>query len=520
MKKICFFLFLILGISFATVPFLRLQSDIENVAKLASTSDRLRYPLALIASSIHWTVGTIIHLVSIQSPDISSVKLPYFRFIPEYIMSLDVNSSESFSSRCFKENYINVINNNSSFSVSIRSKNPSNLFCQDFYMIGNYNGMAIDTVWKKGLIKVDIPYSNGNLYLFRFKGTPPEMLYSLLETAKLFQPYITKDGKISDSVRNSNLELLHKMANMSMPESTQKGIYIINPNKVRSGDLLAIMRLDGLLPMEGFGMGSGTGHVAVALWIGKELYVVESTDKTNYWPVRGIQKTKWWDWMKMAHDAEYIVEYLPLNDGKRNQFDNDAAIRWFESVEGLPYGYNNYLFCWVDTTNDNYPPPLSSEFMEVGMSYIGKHLPSIAEKMWNQALRKRLNVFNLNSTADLIKLAYIRDIPFGKLMSIPEMDDWVYDDGKSMVCSVFVCSLWKAAGLFGNIAKNIQCTEFHNWDAYSLMFFNESNECGWPCHIMGDYMLDLNGANTKKPYRNMAERCPSLPPKYYRPKKC
>ena len=108
-----------------------------------------------------------------------------------------------------------------------------------------------------------------------------------------------------------------------------------------------------------------------------------------------------------------------------------------------------------------------------------------------------------------------------------------------MVCSVFVCSLWKAAGLFGKLENSIQCTEFHNWDVYSLKFFGRDDTgCGdqqskdimglWGdgvliegrCHIMGDHFLDLSGANTKIPYQNMAQKCPSKPPRYFRPKMC
>lgn len=37
---------------------------------------------------------------------------------------------------------------------------------------------------------------------------------------------------------------------------------------------------------------------------------------------------------------------------------------------------------------------------------------------------------------------------FGDLMAIPENDDWVYSDGKSLVCCCFVVSMYKAGGLF------------------------------------------------------------------------
>ena len=49
---------------------------------------------------------------------------------------------------------------------------------------------------------------------------------------------------------------------------------------------------------------------------------------------------------------------------------------------------------------------------------------------------------------------------FAQLMAIPEMDGWVYSDGKSnhfimkikgYVCSCLVTGVWKAAGLFDGL---------------------------------------------------------------------
>lgn len=40
---------------------------------------------------------------------------------------------------------------------------------------------------------------------------------------------------------------------------------------------------------------------------------------------------------------------------------------------------------------------------------------------------------------------------FGELIAIPENDDWVYSDGKSMVCSSFVTAIYKAGGLFNGL---------------------------------------------------------------------
>lgn len=53
-----------------------------------------------------------------------------------------------------------------------------------------------------------------------------------------------------------------------------------------------------------------------------------------------------------------------------------------------------------------------------------------------------------------------KGISFDKLLTVPEQDDWVYNDGKSASCVAFILEMYKAAGLFDPIANSIQVTEF------------------------------------------------------------
>lgn len=63
-------------------------------------------------------------------------------------------------------------------------------------------------------------------------------------------------------------------------------------------------------------------------------------------------------------------------------------------------------------------------------------------------------------------------VSMADIVSMVERDEWVYSDGPSMVCDVFVCSVYKAAGLFGDLKDELQCTEFQNWDVETLNVFN------------------------------------------------
>lgn len=63
------------------------------------------------------------------------------------------------------------------------------------------------------------------------------------------------------------------------------------------------------------------------------------------------------------------------------------------------------------------------------------------------------------------------------LITIVEQDDWVYNTtrygeptvGKNMVCCVYVCNSWKAAGIFGD--NEVNCGEFTNWDDVSVFCY-------------------------------------------------
>ena len=171
----------------------------------------------------------------------------------------------------------------------------------------------------------------------------------------------------------------------------------------RSGDQLAIFKLeadDGLIM---WGTGSRTGHHTGFLWIDEQLYVVEScqsscvgsqivraSDKGVACPLsstprptwsthsraQGVQKTLWKEWMPRAIERNFSVAWLPLADEYSQAFNvrrnvslssvrrkrgrcaltstlfnqiinsfnavqESAAITWFNSGEGLPYGKHN-----------------------------------------------------------------------------------------------------------------------------------------------------------------------------------
>ncbi|KAF6168021.1 hypothetical protein GIB67_011406 [Kingdonia uniflora] len=157
--------------------------------------------------------------------------------------------------------------------------------------------------------------------------------------------------------------------------------------------------------------------------------------------------------------------------------------------------------------------------------------PAYAANMWNEALNKRLGTEGLDLPQILVETEK-HGVPFDKLLTVPEQDDWLYSDGVSTSCIAFVLEMYKQAGLLGPMASSIQVTEFTIKDAYTLKFFeddssrlpkwcNEGDDVKLPfCQIRGKYRMELPGYNTMEPYPHMNERCASMPPKYKRSKNC
>ena len=56
-------------------------------------------------------------------------------------------------------------------------------------------------------------------------------------------------------------------------------------------------------------------------------------------------------------------------------FNEQAANDWFFETEGLPYGYHNLLFGWIDTYRDNLPPVLPNQFAPILFSTLQHFIP-------------------------------------------------------------------------------------------------------------------------------------------------
>jgi len=140
-----------------------------------------------------------------------------------------------------------------------------------------------------------------------------------------------------------------------------------------------------------WGTGGRVGHSAVVLTIDGVKYVVES-QAAWYWPKGNIQRNTWKDWVQYADNCDFIVAVLPLSDEKRAQFNNTAAVEWFEKMEGYPYGYHNFLFSWIDTPEDNYPDLMPYLLMPIVFEMLDTIMHPAVNNFLLEALNHRLEM--------------------------------------------------------------------------------------------------------------------------------
>jgi len=427
--------------------------------------------------------------------------------------------------------------------VTFDTEEKNGWFCDDGYLIATTQSFHIEYFEFTGHWHLkwsgDLPEASqydiekNGFRIFRFTDDIHMTIVDVWETLQLFLGALVQH-EVPDWTAEDNLKFLKDYMNVTF-EERETDLVMIPEDQIQSGDFFGVLRMDGLDPMLAWGMGSHTGHTTIALRMDGALHVCESTTNSMYWPVNGVQCTPWAQWIKQAHAADYNVVHLPLSPHFAQVFNETAAIDFFKSVNGLPYGFHNMLFGWIDTPEDNYPPPLTSHFAMILFGLVDDIIKlNDTIDIWAQALNHRLGTTGL-STRECYAEAGKRGIPFTQLVTIPEQDSWNYRSAKgvvgpAMVCDVFVMRMWKAAGIFGDIADEIQATEFTNWDAYSLNIFDgdykrpeqcvKADPTSQFCQIMGKYRLALPGYNTVKPFPHMREKCPSLAPKYEKPPMC
>lgn len=556
--------FIILGIALANERLLS-QGYSRRLTKLGATEYTLRQNDAQEHSVVYFpdknTISTMYMtkltekiksgkpLLDLNNSTITCAKgegPDYFRFVPQFKGSAKPGQDAYFNNECLYRNLLEVTEvTDTSIEFSIVGFNFDPLkVCYDSYFVAILNNFHVFTLEVDGLSKsfrfdnltADIiaDVEQNGIRVFSFCDGIEDLTLDLLMTIQLFLGGLGLDPNIpifgshtTKEQERANIEFLTHAIGYTMEPRTVNNINI-DPNEIHSGDFLAVTRLDGLDEIIMWGTGGRVGHSTMALWITesgiRELYVVES-QAGWYWPNAGLQRTKFAQWVEWAENASFNVVVLPLKDEYRAIFDEAAVYEYFTTVEGMPYGYHNFLFGWIDTVSDNFPPILSPEIFTIGFSLVEEIIPSAIESIYTLAINRRLGTQGLK-IAGLEQAAYLQGKTLPQVQAEVELDEWEYPDGYSFVCSSFVLVLYKKAGIL-NQWLPLQGTEFTPKDVYSLNIFNSSavlpdickkSDPTLPyCQILGEYRIDLGSDYASiAPYPNMNQYCASAAPEFLR----
>ena len=510
-----------------------------------------------------------------------------FEFLPQYIGGLDAATSQqnqSFSTKCFPTFTVSTSFDATTHMLTATMNVPAGAFagCSSQFMLapGNsdvalhiFEGKAVAQTKTVSfdLSKVYASADPAEVWYFQTRGLKLYELQtgnviasvlSVIDTVVLLVGFAIKapSGVVFDASYEFVRNFVQADPTRMGPKTTIRtaGNVVarnLDPSNINSGDLIMLLRPDGLDPMIGWGEGSMAGHSTVAVRIpNKGLHVCESTTTDAYWPNNGIQCTPWAEWLQLCEDSIQNVVHVPMKPEYLAKFNTTAALAFFEAHKAVDYGYQTFLFGWLDTATGNLPCTphsnyticLGAELVEKIALFLDSLFESNHENFFRQALAHRVGLWNPTNTPSVIDSIYhgatAQNKNFVDLYQMPEQDSYLYNTtqagasvvSKSMVCCVFVCNMWKAAGIFSEIGNQLQCGEQTLWDIYSMALFDSSKMGeGRPqvckdadptnplCQLMGNMtMVLVPDVNTRPLYPNMGEKCAATCPAYNRPAGC
>lgn len=485
------------------------------------------------------------NIMKCTDPD--HIKKDDFQFLPVFVGSL-FNSSQviEYEGTCFKSLKFHMDfkpdqAHADTIQITLEATGKKSALCREAIFFSTTERHHIEhfffakkhVITMKNLHEDDfIDLNISGFRLFLFCDGPVDSFLEVFNTIKLFVGGLGSNPKypfigshVPEYMVKENVHFVAEALGWQMEKRDVTEVEV-DDDWLHDGDFLAVTRLDGLDEIIMWGTGGHIGHSTVVLTIDGVKHIIESQDAW-YWPKHKIQRNTYKQWVQWAKNCDFHVSILPLKDEYRAKFNNTAAYEWFKTVEGMPYGYHNFLFSWIDTPYDNYPPNLYADFLPIVFEMFDRLMPSVMETFFLQAMNHRLNTTGLNYR-QVVHEAESRGISMIELVAQPEIDGWWYSDGYSYVCSCFVIGVYKAAGLFGDMYVN--AVEFTPKDVYQLAVFNTTAELPSQCteadpdlpycQILGKYKMTLPGYSTIEPYTHMNENCPSIAKEYIRPDGC
>ncbi|KAL9644024.1 hypothetical protein ABK040_005492 [Willaertia magna] len=445
-------------------------------------------------------------------------------WVPTYIGSTKLNSKVlQWKGSCFQNNSVKITKidkEKKSITIQFDVSNATSTFCYDWYFITTRQNYYVKLIYFKGQHEYQFEkfeegewqdVLNNGLRIFEFKDHVFQTLIDAFNAIKILDGiYFEKD----------KIHFLKKDMGFEFNERPIQQIWI-DENDLQSGDLVGQLTFSGLDCLLMYGTGGRIGHIAMILKMDGVTYVIESQDT-------GIQKTPWKQWYNQYKD-ESIIVISRLKEEYKSKMNEAKAIEFFKSVEGNEYGFNNIAYAWIDTLYNNYPTMIGATLVLFSNWYMGDYINLLFLKGLNQRFTHyygvNANCTHMNCVFDILTNL---NLTVNEVLALPERDGWLYSNNKpQMVCSVFAMTLFKKAGIFGNLTNYFEAAEFTPKDVYMLDIWDKDwvqpkgckanpNDDYPFCQLTGKYYWPIKDFATIKPYPKMNERCGAQPMGYKR----
>ena len=290
---------------------------------------------------------------------------------------------------------------------------------------------------------------------------------------------------------------------------------------IKSGDILSVRGPAGLGVSIFYATGGPVSHTAIAMWddqLPNKLWILEANPA-------GLLRMELEDWYKAYN---YDVAWLHLSDANRAKFNPSKAWKWFRSVENLEYGSHNFIYSLIDDPLHNFDFITDINSAVIMFNLLDMVVKGSTDLFITGALNKRLGTEGLTFSQVLYEIDR-RKTNLVDVLKIPEKDGWLYNGKQSFICSAMAIKILQEGGLFAGLAINsheftprdVFMTQLYETDANKMPDLCKQNDPGLPyCQMKGAYLIDPKLYNTIKPYNNMNEKCPSMPPDWFRPLNC
>jgi hypothetical protein len=309
------------------------------------------------------------------------------------------------SGTCFSQmDFTFQVTSPTSFDVTMVLGGKRSTACHEYLIFGNTELWHMEVFFFTGthhfsfnmpMLDEQEDVNYGGVKVFMTCDGLVDETVAIIRTAELFFDIEADTSlQVPQYMVDANLRFLTETIGYTMEERTIQNVDI-DESLIQSGDFFGVVRLDGTSPMIMYGTGGRFSHCTQALWFEDGLYIVESQG-AGYWPINGIQRTPFATWVQMARERDYNVAWLPLKKEIAAKYDVEAARAFFYEREGLPYGYHNFLFGYLDTPRSNLPPLMPNEWMPVVLAQYEKVNFNQVYRIYGAALNMRMGTDGLS----------------------------------------------------------------------------------------------------------------------------